>query len=38
MEMIREKEEIKQKKLEVKEQTKEDNNGMSNMIDPYYEL
>ena len=39
MEIIKkEQKEIKQKKSRIKEQTKEDNNEMGNICDPYYEL
>jgi len=37
MEMIRKEEEIKQEKLGVREQTKENDNKMDNIVDPYYE-
>ena len=38
MEIIEKEKEIKQKKLEVREQTEEDDNDMGNMVDLYYEL
>ena len=38
MEMIKEKEKIKQEKLGVRRQTEEDNNEIGNMVDLYYEL
>jgi len=38
MKTILEEEEIKEKKSEVREWTKEDNDEMGNMADPYYEL
>ena len=38
IETINEEEEIKQENLGKREWTEEDNNKMSNMVDPYYEL
>jgi len=38
LEIIAEKEEIKQKKPEIREWTKEDEEEMGNMVDPYYKL
>ena len=38
MKMIPEEEEAKEEKSGVREQTKEDEDKMGNMIDPYYEL
>jgi len=38
METIDKEEEIKQKNSRVREWTEEDNNKMSNMVDPYYKL
>ena len=36
--MIAKEEEIGEEKSEVREQTKEDDDKMDNMVDPYYEL
>jgi len=38
MKMILEEEEIEEEKSGVKEWTEEDDNGIGNMVDPYYEL
>jgi len=38
LETIKEEEEIKQKKPEIKEWTEEDKEEMGNMVDSYYEL
>ena len=38
MKTILEEEEIEEEKSGVREQTKEDNDNMDNMVDPYYEL
>ena len=38
MEIITEEEEIKEENLGAREQTKDDDNKIDNMIDPYYEL
>ena len=38
METIGEKEEIEEENLGVREQTKEDDNEIGNMVDPYYKL
>jgi len=38
METIKEEEEIEEENLEVREWTKEDNNEIDNMVDPYYKL
>jgi len=38
MKMILEKEEIEEEKSGVREWTEEDDDGMDNMVDPYYEL
>ena len=38
METIDEEEEIEEENLRVREQTKEDNNEMDNMVDLYYKL
>ena len=38
METIRKEEEIEQENSGIKEQTKEDNNEMGNMVDLYYKL
>ena len=38
IETIKEKEKIKQEDSGLREQTKEDEDEMGNMIDPYYEL
>ena len=36
--MIKEKEEIKQEDLRLREQTEEDEDKMGNIVDPYYKL
>ena len=38
MKTIKEEEEIKQKDSGLRKQTKEDENEMNNIVDPYYEL
>ena len=38
MEIIKKKEKIEQENLGVKEQTKEDNDEIENIYDPYHEL
>ena len=38
METVKEKKEVEQENLELREQTEEDDNEMGNICDPYYEL